>query len=138
MITISNPEKYVVGILVRLSNERKEDLKIYGESGSITNQKNLLNNFCKENHLKVYKIYIDDGESGAFYDRPGFQEMINDIDAGHINMVVVKDLSRFRKSCIRNRRLYWRIFSIKRCKICCCKWKFGFKNISKFPWWYKN
>ena len=46
MITISNPEKYVVGILVRLSNERIEDLKRYGESGSITNQKILLNNFC--------------------------------------------------------------------------------------------
>ncbi|MGN1270415.1 MAG: recombinase family protein [Clostridia bacterium] len=103
MITISNPEKYVVGILVRLSNERIEDLKRYGESGSITNQKILLNNFCKENKLKVYKVYVDDGESGAFYDRPGFQEMINDVDAGHINMVVVKDLSRFRKSCIRNR-----------------------------------
>lgn len=95
MITISNPEKYVVGILVRLSNERIEDLKRYGESGSITNQKNLLNNFCKENKLKVYKTYVDDGESGAFYDRPGFQEMINDVDEGHINMVIVKDLSRF-------------------------------------------
>lgn len=95
MITISNPEKYVVGILVRLSNEKIEDLKLYGESGSITNQKDLLMRFCEKNHLKVYKTYVDDGESGAFYDRPGFVEMIDDIDAGHINMVVVKDLSRF-------------------------------------------
>ena len=70
MITTSNPEKYVVGILVRLSNERIEDSRVYGESNSISNQKNLLNNFCKENHLRVYKIYVDDGESGAFYDRP--------------------------------------------------------------------
>lgn len=103
MITISNPEKYVVGILVRLSNERVEDLKRYGETGSISNQKILLTNFCEENGLKIYKIYVDDGKSGAFYDRPGFTEMINDVDAGHINMVVVKDLSRFRKSSIRNR-----------------------------------
>jgi site-specific DNA recombinase len=95
MITISNPEQYVVGILTRLSNERLEDLKRYGESGSISNQKELLNRFCRENKLRVYKTYVDDGESGAFYDRPGFVEMINDIDAGHINMVVVKDLSRF-------------------------------------------
>lgn len=95
MITISEPEKYSAGILVRLSNEKIEDLKRYGESGSITNQKNLLLRFCKENHIKVYKTYADDGESGAFYDRPHFQEMIRDIEDGYINMVVVKDLSRF-------------------------------------------
>ena len=70
-------------------------LVYYGESGSITNQKDLLTRFCKKNHLRVYNTYVDDGESGAFYDRPGFVEMINDIDAGRINMVVVKDLSRF-------------------------------------------
>lgn len=95
MVTISNPEKYVVGILVRLSNEKREDLIRYGESGSISNQKDLLNKFCEENHLKVYKTYVDDGESGAFYDRPAFVEMIKDIDAGYVNMVIVKDLSRF-------------------------------------------
>lgn len=95
MITISNPEKYVAGIYPRLSNERLEDTRIYGESGSITNQKELLLNFCKENHIKVYDVYSDDGESGAFYDRPEFRRMIDDIEAGHINMVIVKDLSRF-------------------------------------------
>ena len=70
MLEISNPERYTVGILTRLSNERLEDLKRYGESGSISNQKNLLTKFCRDNHLKVYKTYVDDGESGAFYDRP--------------------------------------------------------------------
>ncbi len=95
MITISNPEKYSVGILLRLSNEKVEDLKRYGESGSITNQKDLLLNFCKENKLKIYDIYSDDGESGAFYDRPEFKRMIKDIDLGNVNLVVVKDLSRF-------------------------------------------
>lgn len=95
MITISNPEKYSVAILTRLSHEKIEDLEKYGESGSISNQKDLLNKFCQENNLKVYDTYVDDGESGAFYDRPAFVKMINDIDAGHVNMVVVKDLSRF-------------------------------------------
>lgn len=95
MITISNPEKYVVGILARLSNEKLEESSKYGESGSIINQKILLENFCKENNLRIYNTYVDDGESGAFYDRPGFNEMISDIEEGHINMVVVKDLSRF-------------------------------------------
>lgn len=95
MITISNPELYSTAILLRLSNEKIEDVQKYGESGSISNQKDLLSKFCEENNLKVYKIYVDDGESGAFYDRPAFVEMINDIDAGYVNLVVVKDLSRF-------------------------------------------
>ncbi len=95
MITISNPEIYVAGILARLSNERIDESKKYGESGSITNQKDLLLDFCKKNKIKVYSVYSDDGESGAFYDRPEFMRMIDDIEAGHINMVVVKDLSRF-------------------------------------------
>ena len=46
--------------------------------------------FAKKNKIKVYSIYSDDGESGAFYDRPEFMRMIDDIEAGHINMVVVK------------------------------------------------
>ena len=102
MYKIENPEKYIAGLLVRLSNERLEDLKKYGESGSISNQKVLLKQFCKENHIKIYDIYVDDGESGAFYDRPGFTKMIDDVEAGHIDLVVVKDLSRFRQSCIRD------------------------------------
>ena len=96
MITVSNPENYVAGVYPRLSNEKIEDTKKYGESGSITNQKELLLNFCKENHIKVYDVYTDDGESGAFYDRPEFKRMIDDLEKGRINLVVVKDLSRFR------------------------------------------
>lgn len=70
MFKIENPEKYIAGLLVRLSNERLDDFKRYGESGSISNQKVLLKQFCEENHIKVYNTYVDDGESGAFYDRP--------------------------------------------------------------------
>ena len=47
MFRIENPEKYIAGLLVRLSNEKLEDLKKYGESGSISNQKVLLQQFCK-------------------------------------------------------------------------------------------
>ena len=70
MFRIENPEKYIAGLLVRLSNEKLEDLKKYGESGSISNQKVLLQQFCKENHIKVYDTYVDDCESGSFYERP--------------------------------------------------------------------
>lgn len=95
MIVVSNPEEYIAGVLARLSIERIDESRKYGESSSITNQKDLLLDFCKKNKIKVYSVYSDDGESGAFYDRPEFMRMINDIEEGHINMVVVKDLSRF-------------------------------------------
>lgn len=66
-----------------------------GESGSIQTQKTLLTQYCKEHHIKVGECYCDDGWSGTNFDRPNFKRMINDIEAGKINMVIVKDLSRF-------------------------------------------
>ena len=66
-----------------------------GESGSIQTQKTLLTQYCKEHHIKVGECYCDDGWSGTNFDRPNFRRMIDDIEAGKINMVIVKDLSRF-------------------------------------------
>lgn len=74
MYKIENPEMYMAAVLGRLSNERLEDVKKYGESGSIRNQISLLKQFCKENHIRIYDTYVDDGESGAFYDRPRFYQ----------------------------------------------------------------
>lgn len=116
MITISNPTKYIAGLYVRLSNEKIEevtntnvitkDIDVERESGSITNQKIFLKNFCRDSEIEVYKIYSDDGYSGANFDRPGFKEMIKDIEAGKINIVLVKDLSRLRQSIIKGNILY--------------------------------
>ena len=120
MITISNPTKYIAGLYVRLSNEKIEevtntnvitkDIDVERESGSITNQKIFLKNFCRDSDIEVYKIYSDDGYSGANFDRPGFKEMIKDIEAGKINIVLVKDLSRLREGIIKGNILYRRIF----------------------------
>lgn len=66
-----------------------------GESGSIQTQKTLLTQYCKEHHIKVGDCYCDDGWSGTNFDRPNFKRMIDDIELGKINMVIVKDLSRF-------------------------------------------
>ena len=103
MITIANPEKYVAGLYERLSNENievgngevivsNEDER---ESGSISTQKLFLRNFCKENNIRVYDDYTDDGYSGATFDRPDFNRMIKDIENKKINLIIVKDLSRF-------------------------------------------
>ncbi len=87
---------YKVGLYIRLS---KEDEKC-GESESITNQKSLLLRFVKENSHAHYKLYVDDGYSGTNFDRPAFKQMISDIEAGQINMVVTKDLSRLGRDYI--------------------------------------
>lgn len=65
------------------------------ESGSISTQKLFLRNFCKENNIRVYDDYTDDGFSGATFDRPDFNRMIKDIENKKINLIIVKDLSRF-------------------------------------------
>ena len=102
MITITNPEKYIAGLYERLSNEKIEvgDGVIINnederESGSISTQKSFLNNFCKDNTIHIYKHYTDDGYSGATFDRPDFNKMIQDIENKKINLILVKDLSRF-------------------------------------------
>ncbi len=81
---------YKVGLYLRLSKEDGDK----SESESITNQRNILERFCKENGLKNYKEFVDDGISGLKFDRPAFLELKNEIEENKINMVVVKDLSR--------------------------------------------
>ena len=65
-----------------------------GESGSIQTQKMMLEKYCKDNNYTIKEIYIDDGVSGLTFERSGFQRMLKDIEAGKINMVITKDLSR--------------------------------------------
>ena len=82
--------EYICGAYDRLSDaDNKTD-----ESSSIQSQKIIIDSFAKFNNLKIYKHYVDDGYSGGNFDRPGFQEMIKDIESGKINCVITKDLSR--------------------------------------------
>ena len=66
-----------------------------GESGSIQTQKTLLTQYCKEHNIRIVDYYCDDGWSGTNFERPEFKRMIDDIENGKINTVIVKDLSRF-------------------------------------------
>jgi site-specific DNA recombinase len=66
-----------------------------GESGSIQTQKTLLTQYCSDHHIAIGGYYCDDGWSGTNFDRPNFKRMLDDIESGNINMVIVKDLSRF-------------------------------------------
>ena len=83
--------KYKCGRYLRLS---KEDELKKDESSSIASQRMIIESFAKFQGLEVIKEYIDDGFSGGNFDRPGFKEMIKDIEDGVINCVITKDLSR--------------------------------------------
>lgn len=72
-----------------------QDDELKGESNSIINQRKLLDDFAIQHGFENTKSYVDDGISGTTFDRPGFQEMMRDVNAGLIGTVLVKDLSRF-------------------------------------------
>ena len=61
-----------------------------GESGSIQTQKTLLTQYCNEHNITISDYYCDDGWSGTNFDRPEFTRMLDDIENGRINMVLVK------------------------------------------------
>ncbi|MEG1009410.1 MAG: recombinase family protein, partial [Clostridia bacterium] len=87
---------YKVAIYIRISREDEKD----GESESVTNQKSLLVKYVKEHGYKIYDIYVDDGYTGTNFNRPAFNKMIKDIEAGFVNMVITKDLSRLGRDYI--------------------------------------
>ena len=85
------------GIYIRLSREDGDKQ----ESESISNQRNILQRYVKENNLNFIREYVDDGVSGTTFDRPGFCEMLQDIENQNINMVITKDLSRLGRDYIK-------------------------------------
>lgn len=70
----------------------------FGGSVSIETQKILLEQYCQAHSITEYEFYCDDGYSGTNFNRPAFQRMLSDIHTGKINLVVVKDLSRFGRN----------------------------------------
>lgn len=90
---IETPKFYKAGIYIRLS-EADEGKAYESDSESVLNQRNMLMNFVKEKGFIFVEEYVDDGFSGTDFDRPGFNQMMEDIKNKVINLVIVKDLSR--------------------------------------------
>ncbi|MGN0657245.1 MAG: recombinase family protein [Ruminiclostridium sp.] len=88
---------YNAGIYVRLS---KDDERA-GESLSIENQKLILTKYVAEQGWNIVDIYVDDGYSGTSFDRPAVIRLLDDAKAGKINLIIVKDLSRFGRNYIQ-------------------------------------
>lgn len=84
-------EDVITALYCRLSQDDKLD----GDSNSIINQKKILQKYALEHGYTNFRFYIDDGISGTTFNRPGFQQMISDIEAGIVKRVIIKDMSRF-------------------------------------------
>ena len=77
------------------------DDEMQGESNSIVNQKRYLEEYAQAQGFKNIRHFTDDGYSGTDFKRPGFQKMIAAIEAGEIDVVCVKDLSRFGRDYLK-------------------------------------
>ena len=99
--------KYHADAYLRLSYTADHSV----ESDSIANQKKLIEDYASAHpDIEIVSERVDDGYSGVLFDRPAFQEMMNDIASGKINCVIVKDLSRLGREYIETGRYLWQIF----------------------------
>ena len=84
----------ITALYERLS--RDDDLA--GESNSITNQKKYLEDYAQKNGFKNIRHFTDDGFSGVNFNRPGFQSLIKEVEAGNVETLIVKDMSRLGRN----------------------------------------
>lgn len=84
----------ITALYERLS--RDDDLT--GESNSITNQKKYLEDYARKNGFENIRHFTDDGFSGVNFNRPGFQSLIKEVEAGNVETLIVKDMSRLGRN----------------------------------------
>ena len=80
----------ITALYCRLSQEDER----LGESLSIENQRLMLKKYAEEHRFPNIQFYVDDGFSGADFNRPSFKRMMNDVECGRVGIVIVKDQSR--------------------------------------------
>lgn len=109
---IKKLEQYRSGIYLRLSSvDDDRDGKGKVDNNSITNQKLLVEDFMKTRpEFRLADIYIDDGFSGSNFERPGYQQMMKAVEAGELDCIIVKDLSRIAREHIGGDELILKTF----------------------------
>ena len=100
------PKENLAVMYLRLSKEDGEKT----ESNSISNQREIIDSYARRNQIPIVKEYVDDGYSGANFDRPNFKEMIKAAYDRKFNTIIVKDLSRFGRDYIEAGKYIQRIF----------------------------
>ncbi|MCC8051915.1 MAG: recombinase family protein [Clostridiales bacterium] len=84
--------------LTALYERLSHDDELQGESNSITNQKKYLEDYARRNGFRKFRHFTDDGYSGTNFNRPGFNALLSEIEAGRVKTVIVKDMSRFGRN----------------------------------------
>ena len=77
------------------------DDELQGESNSISHQKQMLEEFARRNNLPNPRHFTDDGVSGTRFDRPGFLAMMEEVEAGRVEAIVIKDMSRLGRDYLK-------------------------------------
>ena len=101
-------QTYRTGIYIRLSKERTENWR--NKSQSLETQESLARAFAKEKGLTVTNCYIDYEYSGTTFNRPAYQDMMDDLKKGIINCILIRDLSRLGRNYIEMGRLIDKVF----------------------------
>ena len=84
----------ITALYERLSRDDEQQ----GESNSISNQKKYLEDYARQCGFKNIRHFSDDGYSGTNFNRPGFTALLAEVEAGHVDTVIVKDMSRFGRN----------------------------------------
>ena len=109
MMAYTNKPEQITALYARLSQEDALD----GDSNSIVNQKAVLSKYAADNGFTNPVFFIDDGVSGVTFDRPNFNHMIAEIEAGNVATVIVKDMSRLGRDYLKV-GYYTEIFFVER------------------------
>lgn len=88
------PNQKITALYCRLSRDDNLD----GDSNSIQNQKLILQKYADDNGFPDTRFFIDDGYSGANFNRPAFEEMMEEVENGRVSVVITKDLSRLGRN----------------------------------------
>lgn len=93
--TVAKKEEIkITALYERLSRDDEQA----GESNSIQNQKKYLEEYARQHGLRNIRHFYDDGYSGTNFNRPGFAALLEEVEAGRVETLVVKDLSRFGRN----------------------------------------
>ena len=87
----------ITALYARLSR----DDALQGDSNSIANQKTMLTRYASDHGFTNTRFFVDDGISGTTFIRPGFQDMLAQVEAGNIGTIIVKDMSRFGRDYLK-------------------------------------
>ena len=96
-VALGIDESQITALYCRLSR----DDELMGDSNSIVNQKAILKKYADDNGFRNTEFYADDGVSGTTFDRPDFNRMMADVEAGRIGTIIIKDMSRFGRDYLK-------------------------------------